>query len=118
MEHSIALVTGATSGLGYAAARLLAHEGYREVIVTGRTLARIQETAAELAGETKTQVFSPLELDLDAPASVQSALAELVSRGRPIDFLLLNAGWIGGKKRVLTAAGIEATQAQSSAITN
>ena len=111
MEHSIALVTGTTSGLGYAAARLLAIEGYRQVIVTGRSLARVQETAAQLAAETKTQVFTPLELDLDTPSSVQSALAELVKRGRPIDFLLLNAGMVGGKKRVLTAAGIEAAQA-------
>ena len=111
MEHSIALVTGTTSGLGHAAARLLAAEGYREVIVTGRSLARVQETAAQLAAETKTQVFTPLELDLDSPSSVQSALAELVKRGRPIDFLLLNAGMVGGKKRVLTAAGIEAAQA-------
>src|ERR1700689_4914002 len=114
MEHSIALVTGATSGLGYASARLLAIEGYRQVIVTGRSLARVQETAAQLAAETKTQVFTPLELDLDAPISVQSALAELVRLGRPIDFLLLNAGWIGGKERVLTAADIEATQAPRS----
>ena len=111
MEHSIALVTGSTSGLGHAAARLLATEGYRQVIVTGRSLARVQETAAQLAAETKTQVFTPLELDLDAPTSVQSALAELVKRGRPIDFLLLNAGMVPGKKRVLTAAGIEAAQA-------
>jgi NADP-dependent 3-hydroxy acid dehydrogenase YdfG len=80
MDHLIALVTGATSGLGHAAARLLAAEGYREVIVTGRSLARIQETAAQLAAETKRQVFTPLELDLNAPASVQSALAELVKR--------------------------------------
>ena len=111
MEHSIALVTGTTSGLGHAAARMLAAKGYREVIVTGRSLARVQETAAQLAAETKTQVFTPLELDLDSPSSVQSALAELVKRGRPIDFLLLNAGMVGGKKRVLTAAGIEAAQA-------
>ncbi len=34
MEHSIALVTGTTSGLGYAAS-LLAAKGYRQVIVTG-----------------------------------------------------------------------------------
>ncbi|MHB8722961.1 MAG: SDR family NAD(P)-dependent oxidoreductase [Steroidobacteraceae bacterium] len=111
MEQSIALVTGATSGLGHAAARLLAIGGYRQVIVTGRSLGRAQETAAQLAAETKTQVFTPLELDLDTPSSIQSALAELVKRGRPIDFLLLNAGMVPGKKRVLTAAGIEAAQA-------
>src|SRR5258708_15612867 len=111
MEHSIALVTGTTSGLGYAAARILAGGGWREIIVTGRSLDRVKETAAQLAADTKTQIFTPLELELDKPASVQSALAALVKRGRPIDFLLLNAGLIGGKKRVLTAAGIEAAQA-------
>ena len=111
MEHSIALVTGTTSGLGYAAARLLATEGWREIIVTGRSLAGVQKTAAQLAAETKKQVFTPLELDLDSPSSVQSALAELVKRGQPIDFLLLNAGMVPCKKRVLTAAGIEASQA-------
>jgi NAD(P)-dependent dehydrogenase (short-subunit alcohol dehydrogenase family) len=90
---------------------MLATKGYRQVIITGRSLARVQETAAQLAAETKTQVFTPLELELDAPTSIQSALAELVKRGRPIDFLLLNAGMVPGKKRVLTAAGIEAAQA-------
>jgi NAD(P)-dependent dehydrogenase (short-subunit alcohol dehydrogenase family) len=111
MRHSIALVTGTTSGLGHAAARMLAAEGCGQVIVTGRSLARVHETAAELAAETKTQVFTPLELDLDSPSSVEAALAALVRRGQPIDFLLLNAGMIPGKKRVITAAGIEASQA-------
>src|ERR1700759_4764729 len=111
MEHSIALVTGATSGLGYAAARLLAGQGWHEIIVTGRSLAGAQQAAAQLAAETKTQVFTPLELGLDTPASVQSALATLLQRGQPIDFLLLNAGMVPGKKRVLTAAGVEASQA-------
>src|SRR5579859_4803524 len=111
LQGKTALVTGTTSGLGYAAARLLALAGYRQVIVTGRSLARVQETAAQLAAETQTQAFTPLELELDAPTSIQSALAELVMLGLPIDFLLLNAGMVGGKKRVLTAAGIEATQA-------
>jgi NAD(P)-dependent dehydrogenase (short-subunit alcohol dehydrogenase family) len=87
MKHSFALVTGTTSGLGCAAAGLLAAKGYKQVIVTGR------------------------KLDLDSPSSVQSALDELVKRGQPIDFLLLNAGMVPGKKRVLTAAGVEASQA-------
>jgi NAD(P)-dependent dehydrogenase (short-subunit alcohol dehydrogenase family) len=111
MEHSIALVTGTTSGLGYAAASMLAAEGWREIIVTGRSLARVQETAAQLAAETKKKVFTPLELNLDTPSSVQSALAALVKRGQPIDFLLLNAGLVPFKKRALTAAGVEASQA-------
>src|SRR3984885_15070465 len=111
MEHSIALVTGAPSGLGLAAARLLAGEGWHEIIVTGRSLAGAQQAAAQLAAENTTVIFTPLELELDTPASVQSALAELIERDQPIDFLLLNAGMVPGKKRVITAAGIEASQA-------
>ncbi|MES2020441.1 MAG: SDR family NAD(P)-dependent oxidoreductase [Pseudomonadota bacterium] len=111
MEHSIALITGATSGLGQAAARSLAAGDWREIIITGRTAAQIGETAAQLAAETNKKVFTPLELDLDKPASIKSALAELIKRGRPVDFLLLNAGMVPGKERVLTAAGIEASQA-------
>ncbi|KAI8624202.1 short-chain dehydrogenase/reductase SDR [Xylariaceae sp. FL1651] len=111
MQHSIALVTGATSGLGHAAARALAVGGWREIIVTGRSLARIQETVAQLETESKRKVFTPLELDLDNPASVQSALTELIKRSRPVDFLLLNAGLVPTNKRVLTVAGVEASQA-------
>ncbi len=111
MKHSIVLVTGATSGLGHAASRMLAAEGCREVIITGRSLARAQETARELTTETKKQVFTPLELDLDKPSSVQAAVAELVKRNRPIDFLLLNAGLVPFKKRAVTATGVESSQA-------
>ncbi len=111
MKHSIALVTGATSGLGHAAARLLAGEGYREIIVTGRSLSGAQQAAAQLAAENKRAIFTPLALDLDKPSSVQSAVAELVKRGQPIDFLLLNAGLVPFKKRALTATGVESSQA-------
>jgi NAD(P)-dependent dehydrogenase (short-subunit alcohol dehydrogenase family) len=111
MKHSIALVTGTTSGLGYEAARMLVTEGCGQVIVTGRSLAGVQETATQLAAETKTRVFTPLELDLNEPTSVQSALDKLVRLGMQIDFLLLNAGLVPTKKRVITAAGVEAAQA-------
>ena len=106
MKHSFALVTGTTSGLGYAAAGLLAAKGYKQVIVTGRRLGAVQQTAAQLAAETKKNMFTPLELDLDSPSSVQAALAELVKRGQPIDFLLLNAGMVPGKKRVINCGGL------------
>jgi NADP-dependent 3-hydroxy acid dehydrogenase YdfG len=35
MEYSIALLTGATSGLGYAAARIPAREGWRMITAAG-----------------------------------------------------------------------------------
>jgi len=111
MDHSIALVTGATSGLGQAAARLLAKEGWREIIVTGRSLAGAEQAGAQLAVENKTVIFTPLALDLDKPSSVQSAVAELVKRCQPIDFLLLNAGLVPFKRRVLTETGVESSQA-------
>ena len=97
MEHSIALVTGATSRLGYAAARLLAIEGYHDVIVSGRSrTARSQGAATQLAAETGTQVFT---------------LLELIKQGRRVDCPLLNTGMVPGKERVLTAAGVETAQA-------
>ena len=111
LQGKTALITGATSGVGYAAARALAGEGWGEIIITGRSLTGAQEAATKLAAETKTQVFTPLELELDTLSSVQSVLAELVKRGQPIDFLLLNAGIMGRKELKLTAAGIEMSQA-------
>jgi NAD(P)-dependent dehydrogenase (short-subunit alcohol dehydrogenase family) len=111
MEHSIALVTGATSGLGLAAAHLLAAEGWHGIIVTGRSLAGAQQAAAQLAAENKAEIFTPLALDLDKPTSVQAATAELVKRGKRIDFLLLNAGLVPFKNRVLTETGVESSQA-------
>ena len=46
--------------------------------------------------------------------AVVRLLAELVKRSRRVDFLLLNAGVAPGKKRVLTATGVEAAQARLS----
>ena len=85
MEHSIALVTGTTAGLGYAAAGMLATKGYRQIIITGRSLAGVQKTVAQLAAETKRQVF--------APTSVQSALAKLVRLGLPSISYCSMQGW-------------------------
>ncbi len=59
--------------------------------------------------EGKTARPSPFTTETPMEHSI--ALAELVKRGRPVDFLLLNAGMVPSKKRVLTAAGVEAAQA-------
>ena len=59
--------------------------------------------------EGKTARPSPFTTETPMEHSI--ALAELVNRARRFDFLLLNAGMVPGKKRVLTAAGVEAAQA-------
>lgn len=113
MDNRIVLVTGATSGLGYSAAKQLAEAGWGRVIITGRDKERAEQTAASLADETGKNVFTQVDLDLNRPASVEAAVAELVSRGDKIDFLLLNAGMVGGNELVMTEQGVEITYASS-----
>lgn len=111
MKKNLALVTGTTSGLGYTAAKQLLRDGWSQVIVTGRSQPGVNEAVNRLKTETGTQNITGIALDLDSFASVKKAVAELVKRGVPIDFLLLNAGMMPGKERVVTSENIEASQA-------
>ncbi len=87
-----ALVTGATSGLGFEAASQLAERGYGSVIVTGRTKAKARDARDRLMTRTGRNVFESLELDLDEIASAEAAAEALIERGGTIDLLVLNAG--------------------------
>ncbi len=107
-----ALVTGATSGLGFDAAAQLAEAG-DQVIVTGRNRQRAEQAARRLAEKTGRNVFTPLAVDLNDPADVTRAAAELVADGRTLDVLLLNAGMVPGDERTITPAGVEITFASS-----
>ncbi|MDJ0767538.1 MAG: SDR family NAD(P)-dependent oxidoreductase [Ilumatobacter sp.] len=108
-----ALVTGATSGLGFEAAAQLPDAGFDRVIVTGRSRDRALMAAEQLVERTGRPVFEPLALDLNAPTSVQQAADELVERGVMIDYLLLNAGMVSGNDQVITDAGVEVTFSSS-----
>lgn len=111
MKKNLALVTGTTSGLGYSAAKQLVQDGWSHVIVTGRSQPRVDEAVNRLKTETGTQNITGIAVDLNSSASVKKAVAELVKRGVPIDFLLLNAGMMPGKERVVTSENIESSQA-------
>ena len=108
-----ALVTGATSGLGYEAARQLAEKGFGRVIVTGRTNEKAQRAQTDLAHETGRNVFEPLAVDLSISSSVRSAAAELRRRGHEIDAIILNAGMVGRGELERTPDGFELTMASS-----
>jgi short-subunit dehydrogenase len=85
----IALVTGASSGLGKELARLFAADGHGVVLVARRK-ERLEELAREL--ETRGVKAWPIASDLARPDAVGALVAELGARGLTIDYLVNNAG--------------------------
>ena len=89
----IALVTGASSGIGAAICRLLVSEQF-SVIGAARNRAKL-----EALGEELESLFHPLLLDVTSPQSVASLIDRLPQNLQAIDVLINNAGHdIGGRQ--------------------
>lgn len=99
METKIALVTGASSGIGEATAKRLAKAGYK-VYGTSRRGAQ--------AGQ---RTFEMLPLDVTSEESVEAAVKEVLRRHGRIDLLVNNAGF-----GVAPAAAEESSIGQARAI--
>ena len=112
-NHKTALVTGATSGLGFEAAAQLAEAGYGKVTISGRTQKRVEEARVRLVEKTGRDVFETIVVDLGKPRSVHEAAEMLRARGGTVDFLLLNAGMVSGNDLIKTQEGIEITVASA-----
>lgn len=89
-----ALITGATSGIGEAAAKALARKGYH-LIITGRRSERLHLLAETLRSEYKIDVL-PLHFDVRNNEQVELHLGNLSGEWRKIDLLLNNAGLASG----------------------
>lgn len=88
MGQRIALITGATSGIGEATARLLAKHNYH-LVLCGRRQERLDRLKAELAPATKVATLS---FDVRDYAAVKAALNNLPGEWKRIDVLINNAG--------------------------
>jgi NAD(P)-dependent dehydrogenase (short-subunit alcohol dehydrogenase family) len=97
----IVVLTGASDGIGAAAARALARQGH-EVVPIGRSAAKTRAIAAELGTDGHLANFAHLD-------QVRVLARELASRYPRIDVLINNAGLIGGNKRTITDDGHELT---------
>ncbi len=90
-SRKLALVTGASSGLGAAFARAYAARGF-DVALVARRVERLEALADELQRAHAVGAF-PIPLDLAQPEAPQSVMAAVAERGRCVDVLVNNAGF-------------------------
>jgi len=101
-----AIVTGATGGLGYAAAVGLARTGAR-VVLAGRNPAKGAAALARLQGEASSAIISFEVLDLASLTSVAAFAERMLAEYPAIDILVNNAGVMAPPTREMTADGFE-----------
>src|SRR5436190_7632203 len=86
--RSLALITGASTGIGYQLAKIAAERGYDLIIAADEP--QIQEAAKNL--RAFDVAVKSLEADLATPEGVDRLYKTAVATGRPVDLLMANAG--------------------------
>lgn len=93
--NALAVVTGASSGIGYELAKVFADNGFDVVVVAEDE--RIEEAAAQLRLRSGGVRVEPVLADLRLFEGVESLVARVRAMGRPVDALAINAGvGVGG----------------------
>lgn len=87
----VAVVTGATSGLGLETARVLAAHG-ATVVLAGRDPSRTAAAADDIAKQQPDAAVQTAALDLASLESIRAAAADLTARFPRLDLLINNAG--------------------------
>ncbi|MEH2369193.1 SDR family oxidoreductase [Nostoc sp.] len=90
LQNQIILITGASSGIGTACAKIFAGAGAK-LILAARRLERLQQLADSLSKDFSTEIHL-LQLDVRDRNAVESAIATLPSAWSDIDILINNAG--------------------------
>jgi len=97
LEHKLALVTGASRGIGAATAIALAAQG-AHVVLTARSTAGLEEIEQKIFDTGGSATIAPLDLaQNDAIARLATAIG---GRWDALDILVLNAGMLGSLSAV------------------
>lgn len=107
MQGKVALVTGATNGIGKVAATVLASQG-AEVVIVGRDPAKTAATVAELQQKSGNPKVSALLGDLSLVSEVRRVAREFKAAHGKLHVLLNNAGALFHDRQV-TSEGFERT---------
>ena len=94
MNQKIALITGATAGIGYETAILLAQNNYN-LILTGRRNDRLNTLKKKLEAEYSINILL-LNFDIRIRNEAETALNSIPENWRAIDVLINNAGLAAG----------------------
>jgi len=94
MNRKIALITGATAGIGYETALLLAQNDYN-LILTGRRKERLESVKGSLESTFGCQILT-LNFDIRVRKATETALNSIPDDWRKIDILINNAGLAAG----------------------
>jgi NAD(P)-dependent dehydrogenase (short-subunit alcohol dehydrogenase family) len=98
MTAQVAVVTGAGSGIGAAAAQTLAEHGW-SVVLAGRRMERLQAIRAQIIGSgVNRQLLLPVAADVTDESSVRALFDSAVEQFDRVDLLVNNAG-IGSPPR-------------------
>ena len=90
LSGKVALVTGASEGIGKATAMRFAMEG-ASVAILARTMSDLRAVAAEISSATGSKVI-PVSADVSDEEAVKSAVNEAAENLGGIDILVNNAG--------------------------
>lgn len=100
MDKRIALITGATSGIGEATARLLASKNFK-LILCGRRTDRLSKLQDELKKSTEVTTLS---FDVREYDAVKKSIVSLSAEWKNIDVLINNAGNAHGLDPIQTGS--------------
>lgn len=106
LSGKLAVVTGASDGLGLGLARRLAGAG-AEVIMPVRNEAKGADAVAAIRQAVPAATVSTRRLDLSSLQSVTDLAGQLLAERRPIHILINNAGVMTPPKRCVTVDGLE-----------
>lgn len=91
LANKVVIVTGASSGIGEATAKLLAHKGAK-VVLAARRIDRIRQLERDITGNGGQGYALAIECDVTIRESVRAMVDEAVSVFGPVDVLINNAG--------------------------